>query len=37
VDKNRAPPIRATKMNAATGRLFVDFLFGAEGRLIDSN
>jgi hypothetical protein len=27
VDKKRAPLIRATKMNAAPGRLFVDFLF----------
>src|SRR5690242_15135066 len=31
VDKNCTRPIRATKMNTAAGRLFVDFLFGDEG------
>jgi hypothetical protein len=32
VDKKREPLIRATKMNAARGRLFVDFLFVDDSR-----
>jgi len=37
VDKKRAPLIRATKMNAAPGRLFVDFLFVGDETHADSN
>jgi hypothetical protein len=36
VDKQRASPIRATKMNAAPHRLFVDFLFVDNSVQIDS-
>jgi len=35
-DKKRASPIRATKMNAAPSRLFVDFLFVDNSGQIDS-
>ena len=35
-DDQRASPIRATKMNAAPGRLFVDFLFVDKSVYIDS-
>jgi hypothetical protein len=37
VDKKRALPIRATKMNAALGGLFVDFLFVGEKTQVDSD
>jgi hypothetical protein len=36
VDNHRASLIRATKMSAATNRLFVDFLFVYNGLQIDS-
>jgi hypothetical protein len=35
-DNQRASPIRATKMNATSSRLFVDFLFVGYGGKIDS-
>jgi hypothetical protein len=35
-NKKRAPLIRATKMNVAPGRLFVDFLFVDNHTKIDS-
>jgi hypothetical protein len=37
VDNKRAPLIRATKMNVAPGRLFVDFLLFDSHMKIDSN
>jgi hypothetical protein len=36
LDNQRAPLIRATKMNAAPSRLFVDFLFVDNNAKIDS-
>jgi hypothetical protein len=36
VDNQRASLIRATKMNAASSRLFVDFLFVGNSEQTDS-